>query len=394
MISLIFKNQHIIYKNSNINNTSKKFFLINFTKRLLLIFIILCFCNITEALKHNFSNKLKTVVIDPGHGGKDYGAIGKTGREKDIVLSISLKLGSYIEKEYPDVKVIYTRKTDVFVPLIERAEIANKNNADLFISVHVNANPSSVPYGVETYAMGLHKSKENLEVAKLENASIFYEEDYNKTYDGFDPNSAESYIIFTLLQNAFLEQSINFASYIQSEFKEKAKRYDRGVKQAGFLVLWKTSMPSILVETGFISNPKEEKFLVSEEGQEQLAFSIFNGFKAYKSWFDNHNYVADNDFIPSKVDTPKSDTVYYKVQISSSKKPLPTTDKFFKGRNDIEMFEYDGIYRYTVGTVTSFDEIVAIKTKIIKDFPDAFIIAVKNGKIVPLKEVINQEIKK
>jgi N-acetylmuramoyl-L-alanine amidase len=193
-------------------------------------------------------NKIHTVVVDPGHGGKDPGTVGKQTKEKEIVLGIALKLGKYIEDNMSDVKVIYTRKTDVFVPLHERAEIANKNDADIFISIHANADPKWKAEGTETYAMGLHKSEDNLEVAKLENSVILMEEDYTTNYENFDPNSAESYIAISLLQNIHLEQSLEFASYIQNQFRERAKRKDRGVKQAGFLVLWQTTMPSVLVE--------------------------------------------------------------------------------------------------------------------------------------------------
>ena len=302
------------------------------------------------------SYSLKTVVIDPGHGGKDFGAIGKNGKEKDIVLSVALKLGHYIENKMPDVKVIYTRSTDVFIPLIERAEIANKNDADLFISIHVNSNPSPTPYGVETYAMGLHKSEENLQVAQAENSAILYEDNYSKTYEGFDPKSAESYIIFNLLQNAYLEQSIKFASIVQDEIKEK--RHNRGVRQAGFLVLWKTTMPSVLIETGFISNSKEEKYLLTDDGQDYIANSIFRAFKSYKSWYDNQNNNEKNqDTIVTKdtsdkikitdnknteISQPEDSIVIFKVQISASKKIISVHDPFFKGLPDIEVMQNGG----------------------------------------------------
>lgn len=214
------------------------------------------------------SYKLTKVVIDAGHGGHDTGALGKDAREKDITLAVALKLGKLIETNCPDVTVIYTRKTDVFIPLDERTAIANKAEADLFISIHVNSNPSSRPYGAETYVMGLHKSAGNLDVAMRENSVITYEKDYTTKYEGYDPNSAESFIIFSLMQNAYLDQSLNFASKIQNDFCERGQRKDRGVKQAGFLVLWKTAMPSVLVELGFLSNPQEEKFLMSDHSLE------------------------------------------------------------------------------------------------------------------------------
>ncbi|MFW6222671.1 MAG: N-acetylmuramoyl-L-alanine amidase family protein, partial [Bacteroidota bacterium] len=215
----------------------------------LFVLFILTGSNIVEGGESD--HKLNVVVIDPGHGGKDPGASGKYSKEKDIVLQVSKKLGHYIQKYMDDVKVIYTRDKDVFVPLHERADIANKNNADLFISIHANAISTSSVYGVETFAMGLHKSESNLEVAKKENKVIELEDNYEEEYEGFDPSSAESYIIFSLMQNTYLSQSLEFASYVQNQFRERVNRNDRGVKQAGFLVLWRTNMPSILVELGF-----------------------------------------------------------------------------------------------------------------------------------------------
>ncbi|HRF75775.1 MAG TPA: N-acetylmuramoyl-L-alanine amidase [Chitinophagales bacterium] len=209
--------------------------------------------------------KLKTVVIDPGHGGHDHGCSGSKNNEKTVALNLSLKLGELIEKNYPDVKVVYTRKTDVFIELHERAAIANRNNADLFICIHCNANPSSSPFGTETYVMGLHKTEANLNVAKRENDVILLEDNYNQHYDGFDPSNPASHIIFSLNQHAFMEQSILFASSVEKYMKSHAKRSSRGVKQAGFLVLWKTGMPSVLIETGFLTNANEEKFLGSSE---------------------------------------------------------------------------------------------------------------------------------
>ncbi|HLN52528.1 MAG TPA: N-acetylmuramoyl-L-alanine amidase [Lentimicrobium sp.] len=228
------------------------------------------------------AQKVRKVVIDAGHGGHDPGAIGKTSKEKDITLSIALKTGKFIEENLPDVEVVYTRKTDVFVELYRRAKIANEAKADLFISIHCNANKSSTPYGAETYVMGLHKSEANLLVAQAENAAILLEDDYHVKYEGFDPSSAEGYIFFSMLQNAYLDQSLGLASNVQKHFKDRVNLFDRGVKQAGFLVLYKTTMPSILIETGFISNAKEEKVLCSEEGQIYIASAIFRAVKDYK----------------------------------------------------------------------------------------------------------------
>lgn len=353
--------------------------------------------------------RLKTVVIDAGHGGKDSGAKGKKGREKDIVLKIALKVGGYIEKNLPDVNVIYTRKTDVFVPLDERAAIANKNNADLFLSIHVNSNPDPRPYGTETYTMGEHKSEENLRVAQLENKAILHEENYLEKYSGYDPNSAQSFIIFSLFQRSFLEQSVDFAGYVQKEFKVSAKRRDRGVRQAGFLVLWQTTMPSVLIEAGFISNTKEEKYLLTDEGQTALALSIYKAFKSYKEWYDDVNRVdeiagnkesdskdsivekkVDKKDIVKETDINQSNHVVFKIQISSSSKPIPLSDNFFNGLDDVDEIVYNGLYKYTIGGERSFKDIIKEKNAIKDRFPDAFIIALKNGKIIPLNEALKE----
>ncbi|MBS1764180.1 MAG: N-acetylmuramoyl-L-alanine amidase [Bacteroidetes bacterium] len=225
--------------------------------------------------------RVKTVVIDPGHGGHDSGCLGSSSKEKQIALEVALKLGDLISKKYPDVNVIYTRKTDEFIELHERAAIANRNHADLFICIHCNSGAPAA-FGAETYVMGLHKTEDNLNVAKRENSSVLYEKDYKQKYDGFDPNSPEANIIFTLYQNAYLTQSLKFASAVQRQFEEYAGRYNRGVKQAGFLVLYRTAMPSVLIETGFLTNKTDEKYLLSEKGQQAVAGSIFRAFMAYK----------------------------------------------------------------------------------------------------------------
>lgn len=234
-------------------------------------------------------NKVKTVVIDAGHGGRQPGTMSKTTKEKDITLKVALKVGDYIEKNLPDVKVLYTRKKDVEVGLKERAKLANDNNADAFISIHVNSLPTTVPherkqaiYGTETYVMGLHVTEANFEVAKRENSVILLEENYQEKYAGFDPNSPESYILFSLNQSATQESSLLLASKIEEQFKTKAGRKSKGVKQAGFMVLWMTSMPSVLVEIGYLSNTKEEKELNDEKVQDHLASAIYRAFKEYK----------------------------------------------------------------------------------------------------------------
>jgi N-acetylmuramoyl-L-alanine amidase len=255
---------------------------VRFKRLLFLLFTLVC---VSAGAGNGFA--IKTVVIDAGHGGKDPGAIGpgKTN-EKDVALAVALKLGEYIHANFPDVNVIYTRKTDVFIELHERAEIANKNKADLFIAIHCNSTPTPTAYGTSTYVLGLHRTEANLEVAKRENSVILLEDDRDKNYE-FDPNSPEGHIMMSMKQNAFLDQSIDMASKIEGQYEGGAKRKSLGVKQAGFYVLYKTAMPSILSEIGFISNPTEEKFLASEKGQEMIAASLFKAFKDYKFEMEN-----------------------------------------------------------------------------------------------------------
>ena len=253
-------------------------------KRLFIIFIALTLsCGAAFSQKKE-AYRVRTVVIDPGHGGAKPGAIGSRSQEKDITLAVAKKFGTLIHDNYPDVKVIYTRVSDVDISLGERARIANRNKADLFISIHANSHPTTAPTGVETFVMGLSKSASNLEVAKKENADILLEADYktNKDYAGFDPNSDESYIIFSLAQNAYLEKSLNFAQAIQTQYKNNLKTINRGVKQAELFVLYKTAMPAVLTEVGFISNPSEEAYMLSKEGQATIALCLFNAFMNYK----------------------------------------------------------------------------------------------------------------
>jgi len=239
-------------------------------------------------------NQIRKIVIDAGHGGHDSGAKGRNSLEKEIALAIALKTGRLIQKNCPGVQVIFTRESDVFVELYRRAQIANENKADLFISIHCNANPSPFAYGTETYVMGLHKSVANLEVARNENASILLEDNYSKRYDGFNPNSSEAYIIFSLFQNAYLDKSLDFASRVEANFTSNTKLPERGVKQAGFLVLYRTTMPGVLVETGFLSNSHEEAYLISSAGQERLAFSIYRAFDEYRRVSDGNNFPIAN----------------------------------------------------------------------------------------------------
>lgn len=337
--------------------------------------------------------KIKTVVIDAGHGGKDPGAVCSQGYEKNLVLDIALKVGKYIEENIEGVKVIYTRDNDTFVELYRRAKIANDAKADVFISIHANANESSKPFGAETYVMGLSKSSVNLEVAKKENSVILQEDNYMEQYEGFDPNSAESQIIFTLYQNAYRNQSLDIASKIQSQFREKVSRTDRGVKQEGFLVLWKTTMPSILIEVGFISNPDEATFLFSEEGKDYMASAIYRAFKEYKTEYDKNVEEEYKDEIEFKKDSSVSivsDEILFKVQILTSDKQIKPDNKNFKGYKNIEENFLDGMYKYTIGSEADYSKISEIQKNIKKDFPDSFTIAIKNGKKIPINQALKE----
>lgn len=233
--------------------------------------------------------KLKTVVIDAGHGGKDPGTLGASSKEKDVALAIALELGELISKYLPEVKVVYTRKDDTFIELAERAQIANKAEADLFISIHCNAAQNHEVSGTETYIMGLHVNEQNLNVAKRENSVILLEDNYEQQYEGFDPSSPESYIMFSLMQNAYLQNSLTLAENIEHQFAKRVGRSSRGVKQAGFVVLWRTTMPSVLVETGFISNDKEEQFLNDKLGRTYMASGLFRAFRDYKAELEANN---------------------------------------------------------------------------------------------------------
>jgi len=234
-------------------------------------------------------SKVDVVVIDAGHGGHDNGTHGRLLKEKDVALNIALKVGTYIEKNIPGVKVIYTRRDDRYLALDERADIANKNKADLFICIHANANPNTKAFGTETFVMGLHKDEGNLAIAQRENSVILMDENYEERYEGFNPNSPESYILFTLTQSAYQESSLKFASKVEGQFKDRVGRLSRGVKQAGFVVLWRTTMPSVLIETGFLTNSTEEKFLAGDEGQELIASGIYRAFKEYKNEVESIN---------------------------------------------------------------------------------------------------------
>ena len=326
-----------------------------------------------------------TVVLDAGHGGHDTGAIGKKGREKDVVLSIALKVGEYLKKNTPDTRVIYTRDADFFVPLDERAAIANKNNADLFVSVHANSNKNTKPFGTETFVMGLHKSQSNLDVAQKENSVIVLEQDYNTKYEGFDPSSAESYIIFSLMQNVYLDKSLKLASMVQDEFRDKAKRADRGVKQAGFLVLWHTKMPSILIETGFISNEEEEKYLMSESGQDYLASAIYRAIRDYLAALDAEEQEVKKITVPDA--EPENDnSLCYRLQVATTSAPVVDPTEKFKGKPDIFEYKDGNKYKYMIGRFATLDEATKFKKSIGSEYPDAFIVPFNNGKKISMNE--------
>ena len=263
--------------------------------KLNIVFVFCIFLSfLPEMLSAGVSDKSFTVVIDAGHGGNDPGAVGRRGKEKNINLSVALKLGKLIEANCTDTKVVYTRKKDTFVPLHRRAEIANAAKADLFISIHTNslASRNSRVQGTETYTLGLHRTEDNLEVAKKENSVILIEDDYQQRYAGFNPNSAESYIIFEFMQDKYMAQSVSFAQLIQRQFRQSARRVDKGMHQAGFLVLRETSMPSVLIELGYITNPSEEQYLLSEKGSSALAKSIYQAFLSYKQAGEQGNLAV------------------------------------------------------------------------------------------------------
>jgi N-acetylmuramoyl-L-alanine amidase len=251
----------------------------------------------------------KTVVIDAGHGGKDPGTVVGIAKEKNVVLDIALKLGKLIRQNQKNIKVVFTRDGDYFIPLMDRPQIANKINASLFISIHANYCKSPEVNGTETYVLGLHRTEDNLDVAKKENSVILLEDDYSTRYEGFNPNLSESYIMFELMQDAYLDQSLRFASILQSNFKEQAQRHDREVRQAGFLVLRETSMPSVLIETGYLSNKKENNFLLTDAGRSEIAQSIYISLVNYLNKIDAKDNIAIQPKDEGIADTGKSQKV-------------------------------------------------------------------------------------
>jgi N-acetylmuramoyl-L-alanine amidase len=349
-----------------------------------------------------FENEKKwVIVIDAGHGGRDPGALGSYSKEKNITLPIALKTGEYIEKNISNAQVLYTRKNDVFMDIWERAEFANKNKADLFVSIHVNWAKYKSTHGTETFVMGLAKDQENLEVAMKENEVILLEDDYTTKYEGFDPKSPESYIMFTLIQNIYLSQSTDLASKMQSQYKERVNRTDRGVKQAGFVVLFMTTMPSVLTEIGFITNAAEEKFLNSNQGQDYIASAIFRACRDYMTEIDKKSGISAvrNQSSNPSGDNPTATTgnageVSYKVQIATSSAPKELKSENFTGLKDVTEIKDDDRYKYTTGNFKDYTEAVIYRKTIATIYPDAFVIAVKGNKIVPLQEALEQNEKK
>ena len=385
----------------------------------------------------NLWGKDFVVVIDAGHGGHDPGAIGKISKEKNINLNVALKLGNLIKRNCDDVKVVYTRSRDVFIPLDRRAEIANNAKADLFISIHTNALANNrTAKGASTWTLGLAKSDANLEVAKRENSVILYESDYKTRYAGFNPNSAESYIIFEFMQDKYMEQSVHLASLMQKQFHQTCKRADRGVHQAGFLVLKASAMPSILIELGFISTPEEERYLNSEEGAGSMAKGIYRAFLNYKREHelrltgvsktnlpteqeeDNAPKIAQKDTesintapqqqellaeaktkpaataktapkrpIVAESATNDSD-ITFKIQILTASKPLAKNDKRLKGLKDVDYYKEGGIYKYTYGAAADYNKVLRTKRTITAQFKDAFIVAFRNGEKMNVNEAI------
>lgn len=416
-------------------------------KKVTLIWIFLCVLVMTAFA----ANKRFTLVIDPGHGGHDAGALGTISKEKNINLAVALRFGKYVEQNLPEVRVIYTRKTDVFIPLNERANIANRANADLFISVHTNALPAGkIARGFETYTLGMHRAKDNLDVAMRENSVISMEKDYQQRYQGFDPRSSESYIIFEFIQGKNMERSVELARMIQRGVCDGANRPDKGVHQAGFLVLRETSMPGCLIELGFITTPDEERLLNDDGRVDDIARSIYEAFARYKNKYDRSvsvPYRAKNSeevnipkIVPDQEPAPKTrvvtrgeqpkreeakpeqpkreekevkkpepkrevkkaelkkevkkaelaDAPVFKLQIFVGSRNLRKGDAHFKGETDYDSFQEGNLVKYTLGASTNYNEIYRLRKEKLEKFPEAFIIAFKNGQKYDVNQAIRE----
>ena len=346
------------------------------------------------------ANKGFTLVIDAGHGGHDAGALGTFSKEKNINLNVALAFGRLVESNCPGVKVIYTRKTDVFIPLHQRADIANRNKADLFISIHTNALPKGAKAtGLETYTLGMHRASDNFDVAKRENSVILIEKDYKQHYEGFDPSSSESYIMFEFLQDKNMAQSVELAKMVQKRTCAAAARPNKGVKQAGFLVLRETSMPSCLIELGFISTPSEEQFLNSDEGIANMGSGIYQAFCDYLAKYDKSFTVPFKPEVAEmkeeKKEQPQPEEVkdeapVFKVQILTSNVKLKSDSRQLKGRDDADFYMDGNIYKYTVGASTNYNEIYRLRKQLLAQFPEAFIIAFKGGQRMDVQKAIEE----
>lgn len=403
-------------------------------KKVTLIWALMCMLVMTAFA----ANKRFTLVIDPGHGGHDAGALGAISKEKNINLAVALRFGKYVEQNLPEVRVIYTRKTDVFIPLNERANIANRANADLFISVHTNALPAGkVARGFETYTLGMHRAKDNLDVAMRENSVISMEKDYQQRYQGFDPRSSESYIIFEFIQGKNMERSVELARMIQRGVCDGANRPDKGVHQAGFLVLRETSMPGCLIELGFITTPDEERLLNNDSRVDDIARGIYEAFAKYKNKYDRSVSVPyrakDSEdvnipkIVPDQEPAPKTrvvtrreqpkreeakpepkrevkkaepkkepkkaevaDAPVFKLQIFVGSRNLRKGDAHFKGETDYDSFQEGNLVKYTLGASTNYNEIYRLRKEKLEKFPEAFIIAFKNGQKYDVNQAIRE----
>lgn len=369
--------------------TNSNKFPLKTTKSYILVcfLIVLAISSFSNKPHINTANKF-VVVLDAGHGGKDPGNTGNGFKEKDIALNVVLEVGKQLEKN-PNIKVVYTRKTDVFIDLFVRGKIANNAHADLFVSVHCNSHHSSA-HGTETFVLGTHKNNTNFEVAKKENSVIFLEDDYEKNYAGFDPNSPESVMSILISQEEYLDQSILLASLIQDKFTNILKRKNRGVKQAGFIVLHQTVMPSVLIEIGFLTYNQEGVYLNSKKGQNEIATSIINAILEYKNSVDNYVTNAYQNTIKQQ-DTLKETTsnIIFKVQIAASSKALETKPYNFKGLDNISRTKEGNLYKYFYGTSNSYNQTKELEKEAKKiGYQSSFVVAFKDGKKIDLIEAL------
>lgn len=369
-----------------------------FKPNLSLLFLLL-FSILSSGFNLTYSQanpKKFVVVLDAGHGGKDSGNRGNNYFEKDIALKIALKVGKQLEK-YQDLEVIYTRKTDVFIPLHERAEIANRADADLFVSIHCNSHNSDAS-GTETFVLGLHRNKENLKIAMKENSVIKFEEDYQVKYDGFDPESPESYIGFTIMQEEFLDQSALLADFVQKQFSSTMSLKDRGVKQAGFLVLIETYMPSVLIETGFLSNKTEGAFLNSEVGQTKLSDAIVNGINNYKNIINIEALESElSEYKVSSSDVIEDfSSVTFKIQLAASSRKIEPSAQNFKKLEPITRYQENDLYKYLFGSTNNYMNAQTLKDKAkAEGYTSAFIVAFNSsGEKISIKEALATRVNK